>query len=61
MLLGVYAVYMSLVYGSPMIGGILADKILGFLKVILLGGVLISLGHFLLTFEHSVFSTVLCL
>ncbi len=52
---GVYAAYMSLVYVTPMIGGILADKILGFRKAILLGGVLMALGHFLLTFETPVF------
>ena len=52
---GVYAAYMSLVYVTPMIGGILADKILGLRKAILLGGVLMALGHFLLTFEQPVF------
>ncbi|WP_064967419.1 peptide MFS transporter [Tenacibaculum ovolyticum] len=52
---GVYAAYMSLVYVTPMIGGILADKILGFRKAILLGGILMSLGHFLLTFEQPIF------
>jgi len=55
MAFGVYAAYMSLVYVTPMIGGILADKILGFRKAILLGGVLMSLGHFFLTIEHPVF------
>ncbi|MEE3999489.1 oligopeptide:H+ symporter [Tenacibaculum sp. FZY0031] len=52
---GVYAAYMSLVYVTPMIGGMLADKILGFRKAIVLGGVLMALGHFFLTFEHPVF------
>ncbi|RKE98295.1 peptide MFS transporter [Ichthyenterobacterium magnum] len=55
MAFGIYAAYMSLVYVTPMIGGILADKILGFRKAILLGGVLMALGHFFLTFEHPVF------
>ncbi|SHF51113.1 proton-dependent oligopeptide transporter, POT family [Tenacibaculum mesophilum] len=52
---GVYAAYMSLVYVTPMIGGMLADKILGFRKAIVLGGVLMALGHFFLTFEHPIF------
>jgi len=43
---GIFAAYMSLVYVTPMIGGILADKLLGFRKAILLGGVLMALGHF---------------
>ncbi len=55
MAFGIYAAYMSLVYVTPMIGGILADKILGFRKAILLGGVLMALGHFFLTFEQPIF------
>ncbi|WP_298902333.1 peptide MFS transporter [uncultured Psychroserpens sp.] len=55
MAFGVYAAYMSLVYVTPLIGGILADKILGFRKAILLGGVLMALGHFFLTFEQPIF------
>lgn len=52
---GIYAAYMSLVYVTPMIGGMLADKILGFRKAITLGGVLMALGHFFLTFEQPIF------
>lgn len=52
---GIYAAYMSLVYVTPLIGGMLADKILGFRKAIVLGGVLMALGHFFLTFEHPIF------
>ncbi|GHC55977.1 peptide MFS transporter [Ulvibacter litoralis] len=55
MAFGVYAAYMSLVYVTPMIGGILADKLLGFRKAIILGGILMSLGHFFLTIEQPVF------
>lgn len=55
MAFGVYAAYMSLVYVTPMIGGVLADRILGFRKAIILGGVLMALGHFFLTFEYDVF------
>jgi len=55
MAFGIYAAYMSLVYVTPMIGGIIADKVLGFRKAIVLGGILMALGHFFLTFEHPVF------
>lgn len=41
---GVYTVYMCLVYVTPMIGGILADKILCFRKAIFLGGILMALA-----------------
>ncbi len=55
MAFGVYAAYMSLVYVTPMIGGILADKILGYRKAIILGGILMVLGHFFLSIEMPVF------
>lgn len=55
MAFGVYAAYMSLVYVTPLIGGILADSILGYRKAIMLGGILMTLGHFFLTFEQPVF------
>lgn len=52
---GVYAAYGSLVYATPLIGGMLADKVLGYRKSIMLGGILMSIGHFMLTFEHPFF------
>lgn len=55
MAFGVYAAYSSLVYVTPLIGGILADKILGFSKAITIGGILMALGHFFLTFEQPIF------
>ena len=55
MAFGVYAAYMSLVYVTPMIGGILADKILGYRKAIILGGILMVFGHLLLTIEIPIF------
>ena len=52
---GIYAAYGSLVYATPLIGGILADKILGYRKAIILGGCLMAAGHFLLTIETPIF------
>jgi POT family proton-dependent oligopeptide transporter len=42
----VYGGYTSLVYATPVIGGLLADRILGSRRAIVLGGVLMALGHF---------------
>ncbi len=44
----IYGSYTSMVYLFPVIGGLIADKFFGFRKAILFGGVLMSLGHFLL-------------
>lgn len=52
---GIFAAYMSLVYVTPLIGGIIADKLLGFRKSIILGGILMALGHFFLTIELPIF------
>lgn len=59
---GIFAAYGSLVYVTPLIGGILADKILGYKKAIILGGVLMAVGHFALAIEHPIaFYTALAL
>ncbi len=47
-LYGIYAAYMALVYTTPIIGGILADRLLGNRRAIVIGAVLIALGHFML-------------
>ncbi len=52
---GVYAAYGSLVYATPLIGGMLADRIIGYRKAIMLGGILMAVGHFLLAIDHPVF------
>ncbi len=47
--------YASLVYVTPVIGGILADKLLGARWSVFVGGILIAIGHFLLAFEPMLF------
>ena len=50
----VYASYGSLVYASTVIGGRVSDTLLGFRKSILLGGILMALGHFVLAIEYDI-------
>ena len=50
---GIFAAYTSLVYISPILGGFIADRYLGFRRAILLGGILIMLGHFGMAFEGA--------
>ncbi|WP_439132013.1 peptide MFS transporter [Polaribacter sp.] len=50
----VYASYGSLVYASTVIGGQISDKILGMRASIFLGGILMSLGHFVLAIENDI-------
>jgi POT family proton-dependent oligopeptide transporter len=46
---GVYAAYGALVYLTPLAGGFLADKILGFRKAIIWGAILMAAGQFTLS------------
>ena len=50
----VYSSYGSLVYASTVIGGRISDSILGMRNSIFLGGILMSLGHFVLAIENHV-------
>ena len=45
--------YGGLVYAVPVIGGLIADRWLGMRKAVVLGGVLLCLGHFGMVFEGA--------
>jgi POT family proton-dependent oligopeptide transporter len=45
---GIYAAYGALVYLTPLLGGFLADKVLGFRKSIVWGAILMACGQFTL-------------
>jgi proton-dependent oligopeptide transporter, POT family len=55
-----YATYTGLVYLTPLLGGFLADKLLGQRKAILIGGTVMAMGHFAMAFE-SMLHVALCL
>jgi POT family proton-dependent oligopeptide transporter len=49
--LALYALYTGLVYVTPLLGGFLADRVLGQRKAILVGGIVMAMGHFAMAFE----------
>ncbi|MDC0600132.1 peptide MFS transporter [Flavobacteriales bacterium] len=53
----VYGSYTSMVYLFPVIGGLIADKFFGFRRAIIFGGILMSVGHFLLALMGMVDET----
>jgi POT family proton-dependent oligopeptide transporter len=58
----IFGTYTSLVYGTPIIGGIIADKWLGRNRTLIIGGVLMAIGHFLMAIEPAfVFALVFLL
>lgn len=47
----VYGGYIAGVYFMPLVGGLLADRVLGFNRGVFIGGMLMCLGHFVLAVE----------
>jgi len=48
-----FGTYTALVYLTPILGGILADLLLGRRAALIAGGVVMALGHFLMAFESA--------
>ena len=61
--LDVLGSYAALVYSTPVIGGLLADRYLGMRKAVIFGGCLLTLGHLGMAFEgepaHHQYSEVI--
>jgi POT family proton-dependent oligopeptide transporter len=53
--------YSGLVYLTPLFGGLVADRLLGRTKTVVIGASLMALGHFLMAFEASFLLAILCL
>ena len=49
--LGLYGTYTMLVYFTPIIGGILADRVLGYRNAVAIGALLMTLGHASMAFD----------
>jgi proton-dependent oligopeptide transporter, POT family len=58
-----YANYLMFVYASPLIGGLIADKITGYRKAVMIGGVFFIAGHGLLSIPSiwAVYAALTCL
>ena len=57
----IFGTYAASVYLTPIIGGWLADRVLGKRRTILLGAITMALGHFLMAFEITFLFALLCL
>jgi POT family proton-dependent oligopeptide transporter len=58
-----YALYLALVYFSPLVGGWVADKKLGYRRSVMIGGLFFMAGHLLLSFRSIpiMYIALLCL
>jgi proton-dependent oligopeptide transporter, POT family len=57
----IYGGFLGLCYLTPMLGGFIADRFFGNRNCILLGGLMMAIGQFLLFFSASIFGTNLSL
>ncbi len=57
----VFGLYAGFVYLTPIFGGLLADRVLGRTKTVVIGASLMALGHFLMAFEASFLVAIVCL
>lgn len=53
--LSLYALYTGLVYVTPIFGGLLADRFLGYRNAIVIGAFLMTLGHASMALETEIF------
>ncbi len=53
--------YFALVYLTPILGGLVADRWLGKRLTVLIGAIVMSAGHFLMAFELTFLFALLCL
>jgi proton-dependent oligopeptide transporter, POT family len=48
----IYGSYTALVYLAPFFGGLLADRVLGQRRTVVIGATLMAIGHFMMAFEQ---------
>src|SRR5262245_47961964 len=48
----IYGFYTGLVYLTPILGGLLADRVLGQRRTVVIGATLMAIGHFMMAFER---------
>lgn len=57
----IFGTYAASVYLTPILGGFLADRVLGKRRTVFLGAITMAVGHFLMAFEAAFLFALLCL
>jgi len=57
----IYGLYTALVYLTPVFGGVLADRVLGQRRTVVLGAILMAIGHFMMAVEQLFLFALLAL
>jgi POT family proton-dependent oligopeptide transporter len=56
-----FGFYTGFAYFTPILGGLLADRVIGQRRAVIIGGVLMAIGHFMMAFESMFFFALLAL
>jgi proton-dependent oligopeptide transporter, POT family len=56
-----FGFYTGLAYFTPILGGLIADRLLGQRRTVIIGGVLMAIGHFMMAFETLFLPALLAL
>ncbi|MGI4748699.1 MAG: peptide MFS transporter, partial [Janthinobacterium lividum] len=57
----IMGLYAASIWATPILGGLVADRLLGRTRTIVLGSVLMTAGHFLLAFDSTFLVALTCL
>jgi proton-dependent oligopeptide transporter, POT family len=57
----IYGIYTGLVYLTPIFGGIIADRVLGHRRTVIIGALMMAIGHFMMAFEQLLLFALLFL
>jgi POT family proton-dependent oligopeptide transporter len=57
----IYGLYTALVYLTPVLGGLLADRVLGQRRTVIVGAILMAIGHFMMAVEQLFLLALLAL
>jgi len=57
----IFGIYVGLIYFTPVLGGLLGDRVTGRKRAVLGGAFLMAIGHFLMAFEAAFLSALLLL
>jgi POT family proton-dependent oligopeptide transporter len=57
----IFGFYTGLAYFAPIVGGLVADRVLGQYRTVLIGGLLMAAGHFMMAFEQLFLLALLAL
>jgi POT family proton-dependent oligopeptide transporter len=57
----IFGLYTSAVYITPILGGLIADRLTGRTMAVTMGAILMACGHFLMAFEQSFLIALTCL